>query len=629
MQMMNILYLLQEVTDIGISSLLAYGEYTVNETYTPSPEINTVAEFYVTIDRDSKTPIKELVENDSPFEAYIKLQKQDKDTGKNITYSNATFKLYKLNENTNEWDVVNCKVGNNYYSSWSTNNEGIAITETKLSAGKYKIEEIEVPDGYIQNSEELIFNINNRDKTLEYDKDYDAWITVNILNEKAVGSLNLTKTINLREDVDTLLIKDIDFTKISFELVAKEDIIGCLDGSIIYPKNSVIGRYNLNSKGNLTIQNIPMGKYYLKEVGTIDGLVLDNTEYSVEFKQEDKTTKNYILDMNIENNTTVVEVSKKSITGDEELEGAKLSVIDKNGDIIDSWVSTEKSHKIEGLIVGESYILREDLSPLGYVKATEIKFEIINTNEIQQVMMIDKLVGISKTDLTNGKELEGAKLIVTDEEGNVIDEWISNTEVHYVSGLEEGKTYILTEITAPYGYEIAESITFKVTTDKETQIVEMKDKPILKTVKVQKLDKDAEDNIKLNNFEFAIYEDAECTKLINTANTNIIDGTAIFASLRYGIYYIKETKAPIGYQLSDEIVKIEINENGVFANEVELVNNEGMYSFNYYNSKIPETEIIQTGNETNYTLLFSLIGISLFGIIAGFVFIKRGAEDRK
>ena len=85
----------------GISGLLAYGEYTVNETYTPSPEIETVEQFYVTIDRDSKTPVKELVENDLPFESYIKLQKQDKKTGKFVTYSNATFELYRLNEETN------------------------------------------------------------------------------------------------------------------------------------------------------------------------------------------------------------------------------------------------------------------------------------------------------------------------------------------------------------------------------------------------------------------------------------------------------------------------------------------------------------------------------------------------
>ena len=158
----------------GISGLLAYGEYTVNETYTPSPEIETVEQFYVTIDRDSKTPVKELVENDLPFESYIKLQKQDKKTGKFVTYSNATFELYRLNEETNKWEQVECKVGNQYFKSWTTNNEGIARTENKLEAGKYKLTEIKNPTGFLQLDEELIFKVDNRNSTLNYDKDWDC-----------------------------------------------------------------------------------------------------------------------------------------------------------------------------------------------------------------------------------------------------------------------------------------------------------------------------------------------------------------------------------------------------------------------------------------------------------------------
>ena len=254
----------------GISGLLAYGEYTVNETYTPSPEIETVEQFYVTIDRDSKTPVKELVENDLPFESYIKLQKQDKKTGKFVTYSNATFELYRLNEETNKWEQVECKVGNQYFKSWTTNNEGIARTENKLEAGKYKLTEIKNPTGFLQLDEELIFKVDNRNSTLNYDKDWDAWITVTAKNEQPTGTLKLNKKVNLREDVDKTMIKDIDFTQISFELVAKENVIDYADGSVIYEKDKRVGTYNLKADGTLTVENLPMGKYYLKELTTID-----------------------------------------------------------------------------------------------------------------------------------------------------------------------------------------------------------------------------------------------------------------------------------------------------------------------------------------------------------------------
>ena len=780
----------------GVSGLLAYGEYTVNETYTPSAEIETVEQFYVTIDRDSKTPIKELVENDLPFEAYIKLQKQDKNTGKFVTYSNATFELYKLNEDTNKWEQVKCKVGNQYYTSWTTNNEGIARTETKLEAGNYKVTEIKVPTGFIQIDGELTFKVDKRNSTLNYDEDWDAWITVTIQNEQPKGNLKLNKKINLREDIDTTMIKDIDFTKISFELVARENVIDYADGSVIYEKGKVIGKYNLKEDGTLTVENLPMGKYYLKELTTIDGAVLDQTEYDVIFEQTDTTTKEYTVNLNIKNETTCIEISKTDITGEKELVGAKLTVIDENNEVVDSWTSTEKTHKIEGLIVGKTYILREEIAPDGYVKASEIKFTIKNTNEIQKVTMIDKIVEMTKediggkevegaelkvvdkdgkivdswistneahrikgliegesytlyedyapdgyvisnevtftvtteketqkvvmidktvevlktdidgntiegvtlsiistktknivdkwettneahkvngliegqtyilreekvidgyvkatdieftvtsdketqkivmidkvvevikTDFITGQEIEGAELQVVDEDGNIIDEWVSTKEPHKIKGLEENKKYKLIEKTAPYGYELTEEIEFTVTTDKETQKIEMKDMPILKTIKVIKADSETKETIKAN-FKFGIYEDPECTKLIKELKSDKDSGTVSFEDLRYGTYYIKETEAPKGYQLSDKIVKIEISDKGTFADGELLEDKDSICTFTYYNKLIPK---VQTGNEMNYAILIGSIIISLLEVTAGIVVLKRKKQKNK
>ena len=654
----------------GVSGLLAYGEYTVNETYTPSAEIETVEQFYVTIDRDSKTPIKELVENDLPFEAYIKLQKQDKDTGKFVTYSNATFELYKLNEDTKKWEQVKCKVGNQYFTSWTTDKEGIARTENKLEAGHYKLTEIKIPTGFIELDEELTFDVNNRNKTLEYDEDWDAWITVTAKNEQPTGTLKLNKKVNLRENVDNTMIKDIDFTQISFELVAKENVIDYADGSIIYEKGKVVGKYNLKTDGTLEVDNLPMGKYYLKELTTIDGAVLDQTEYEVIFEQTDTKIKEYTVNLNIENETTCVEISKVDITGEKELIGAELSIIDEDNEVIDSWTSTEKAHKIEGLKVGKTYTLKEEIAPNGYVRATNIKFTVENTAEIQKitmidkvvemtkediggneiegaelkvvdkdgkivdswtstkephringlvegesytlyedyapdgyvisneitftvtteketqkVVMIDKTVEIIKTDLITGEEIEGAKLQVVDEDGNVIDEWTSTKEAHRVTGLEENKNYKLIEKIAPYGYEITEEISFTVTEDKQTQKIEMKDMPILTNIRVIKIDSQTKEIIN-EKFTFGIYEDAECTKLIEEIKSNKEDGFVTFEDLRYGIFFIKELKSPKGYELSNRIAKVEINDKGVFIDDIEIQEDNEAYSFEFENQKI-------------------------------------------
>ena len=603
----------------GVSGLLAYGEYTVYETYTPSDEIETVEPFYIKIDRNSSGVIKEYIENDAPFESYLKMVKIDKNTGKKVTFSNATFKLYRLNEN-NEWEKVKCKTGLFNTDKWKTDKTGLAVTEDKLKAGTYKIDEIELPTGFLQLEDELTFKINRSNKTLEFDEDYDAYITITVENEQPTGTLKLDKSVAIRQDVDISLIDISDLSKIKFKLTAKEKIIDYADGSTIYEKGQEVGTYNLTKEGKLEVKKLPMGKYELEEIETLDGLILDNTKHEIVFKQEDTKNKVYTNEEKFVNDTTIVEFSKTDITGDKELKGATLTVTDNNGNVIDRWVSGEKTHKIEGLKAGEKYTLKEEIQVDSYVKATDINFTIENTNEGQKITMIDKIVDVTKTDMVNGEEVEGAKLVVTDKEGNEIDKWTSTKEPHHVVGLEEGKTYVLTETTCPYGYEIAESITFTVTTDKETQLIEMKDMPILKSVQVEKIDKDTGEHIKSNKFTFGIFEDEECTKLIKEACANEFEGTALFENLRYGTFYIKELKAPLGYKLSDQVVKIEINADGVFADGVSLEETEGIYSFIYYNSLLPA---VQTGNETNYTLLLGIATIAAVGIIGGTILLKH------
>lgn len=575
-----------EANGHGISRLLAYGEYTVQETYCPSDLVNPVKPFKVVIDKNSPDVIKELVENDTPFESYIKMIKKDVKTGKIVTFSNATFSLYRLNEENDMWERVSCKVGRESFNTWTTDKDGLAYTETKLVAGTYKINEVKVPNGFLQLDEEIIFKVNRSNETVEYDKDYDAYITVTVENEQPTGTLIIDKSVAIREDIDTSMVDISDLSGIEFTLTAKEDVIDYADGSMIYEKGKIVKVFNLDKDGNFTLPNLPMGIYNLQETKTIEGLVLNDKKYEVKFEQKDLTTKVYEEKKDITNDTTVFEFSKTDITGDKELSGATLTVTDKNGNIIDTWVSGEKTHKIEGLEVGKTYILNEEITPNEYVKATSIQFQVKNTNDIQKVTMVDKIVEVSKTDIVTGEEIEGAELEVIDKEtGETVDKWTSSKTPHKVIGLEENKTYILKETSAPYGYEITEEIEFKVTDEKLNQKIEMKDMPILKEIKVIKINSKTQEEIK-DKFTFAIYNDPECKNLIKEVESNKNDGYITFEDLRYGIYYIKELKAPKGYVLSDKIVKVEINEEGVFVDNNLIEEKDEVYSFIFENAPI-------------------------------------------
>ena len=617
---------------------LPYGKYIVKESKTPT-DYETAVDFTFSI-TDDESEIKEiakktkhLVVNNEQLETYIKLIKKDLKTGKLVTLNSTTFEIKATKDIYDratkkilfkKGESISQKIGNTTYTSFTTNADNIVVpdssfnsknddkatitTPLKLPVGSYEITEIKVPTGFLQLDKSVTFEIKNV-KDYDTDKDGDFIKEVVVKNEQPTGTIKLDKTIALRENADTSLIDTSDLSGIEFKLSAKENIIDMADGSVIYKKGQEIKKYNLTKDGKLTITNLPMGTYEIVETKTLDGLVLNTTKYEVKFEQKDLTTKVYETKLDISNETTLVEFSKTDITGDKELIGAKLTVLDNENNIIDTWTSTEKTHKIEGLTIGKEYTLKEEIAPESYVVATSIKFTIKDTNEIQKVNMIDKIVEMSKVDIA-GDEIEGAELEVTDEDGNTIDKWTSTKEPHKVKGLEEGKTYILKETTAPYGYEITEEIKFTVTTDKETQKIEMKDMPILKNVKVIKIDTETKEVIK-DKFIFAIYEDPECTKLIKEVKSNSEDGTVLFEELRYGTYYIKEIKAPKDYELSNKIVKVEINDKGIFVDDTQVEETENTIEFTFENKKI---EVPKTGVESKIKLFASAIILSLLGI---------------
>jgi LPXTG-motif cell wall-anchored protein len=172
--------------------------------------------------------------------------------------------------------------------------------------------------------------------------------------------------------------------------------------------------------------------------------------------------------LNIEKISKVV-ISKQDATTGEELSGAKLTVKDENGNVVDSWTSTEESHIIEGLKPGK-YTLTEEMAPEGYKLSTEtVTFVVKEDGTVDgKVVMYNspkKSVLISKKDFTTGEELPGAKLELRNEKGELIEAWVSTNEPHVIEGLEPGK-YTLTEVLAPEGYELSkETITFTVNED--------------------------------------------------------------------------------------------------------------------------------------------------------------------
>ena len=147
--------------------------------------------------------------------------------------------------------------------------------------------------------------------------------------------------------------------------------------------------------------------------------------------------------------------------------------------------------------------------------------------------------------------------------------------------------------------------------------------PILKNVKVIKVDSETKETIK-DKFIFGIYEDPECTKLIKEVKSNKEDGTALFEKLRYGTYYIKEIKAPKDYELSSRVAKVEINDKGIFVDDEQVEETDSTIEFTFENKKI---EVPKTGDESRIKLFAGAMLVSLFGI--GYIVIHNHNKNTK
>lgn len=248
------------------------------------------------------------------------------------------------------------------------------------------------------------------------------------------------------------------------------------------------------------------GNYFIRELRAPQGYYLNDAEMDVTFTYDGEVLQ--VLDSTCADKPTEIWVSKRDLTNDEELPGATLIIKDVKDNVVDTWVSTDTPHRVTGLHFDEEYMLTEKRPADGYAVADDIVFRLerkadADGHELDEadvyylkdkkklwiipweewellddatVIMKDDItkVQISKVDVATGKELPGAELVIKDKEGNTVTQWVSEDKPHYIEKLPAGD-YTLTEITAPNGYQLAESIAFTVLPTGELQTVVMKD----------------------------------------------------------------------------------------------------------------------------------------------------------
>ena len=429
-----------------------------------------------------------------------------------------------------------------------------------------------------------VFNAENAIATVTSDKNgyfnidnipYGSYIVTEIKAPEGYVFSDKKYDVVIDEDGDVV---NITAENDEIELhISKKDVYG----------NELAGatKQLIDSEGNIfdewvsdgaehIVTKLPAGSYVLHEVAAPDGFVI-TTDIAFTIDEHNKVTvdkidalatdENGIPTIIMVDDTTKVHITKTDITGDKELPGARLQVIDENGNVVDEWTSTTEAHIIEGvLIAGKEYTLHEEISPDGYVVANDITFTVSEDGSVDLVTMKDDTtkVHISKTDITGDKELEGARLQVIDENGNVVDEWISTTEEHIIEGkLVAGKEYTLHEEISPDGYVVANDITFKVSEDGSVDVVVMKDE----TTKVRISKRDITTDEELPGAKLIIIDEDGNTveEWVSTNEAHYIEGKLIVGKT----YTLREITAPDGYEIANDI-QFTVNEDGSVAEVV-------------------------------------------------------------
>lgn len=652
---------------------LPLGKYRVKETKAPAgfvlnPDSQEVAFIY----KDQNTPeIEEKLEfSNERQKVELSVEKRDAETGKAL--KGATFGLYNK-EAISSGDKVIVKA-DTLLQEITSNEKGKAAFTLDLPLGRYYVKELQAPAGYVSSDEILEFDATyqgqdvktiklksvkkNQPTTVEVtkadittgteldgasmsvlDKDgnvIDSWTSVKD-SPHVIKRLQVGKTYILREELAPygyLRATDVEFTisdtaevqKVKMEdevpvarlLVNKKgeflDSVSLLDnakgmiehlfnyvtGNLTdvtfnvyaaeairaadgvsadyYAADELVGSITTDGNGIAQMDNLPLGRYYIVEKETAHGYVLDNEPRYVDLTYRDQDTPlvTYSADWQNARQRVQVEVLKKEKDSDKVLSGAIFGlyaaddIVSSKGKVLlakDTLIelkTTDEDGKIQfvaDLPVDSRYYIKELAAPDGYVTDQEpqeftFEYQGSGTSVAEYAFTFEDeqtTVELSKADLTDKKELPGASLKVTDENGNTVDEWVSKEEAHIIKGLIVGKKYKMTETKPADGYVTAESIEFTVENTKEVQKHQMLDD----VTKVEISKKDITDSSEVPGAKLIIL-DKDGKKVESWTST---DKPHMVEKLPVGEYTLREEQAPDGYLIAED-VKFTVKDTG-------------------------------------------------------------------
>ena len=336
----------------------------------------------------------------------------------------------------------------------TTDENGEASMED-LPLGKYQVVEIEAPKGFVLCEEPFPVELTYKDDHTDV-----VYGNADFVNERVKTKLSVIKTDGVTKN---------PVEGATYGVFTKEDILD-VNGEVAVKADTMVDTAVTTASGQaIFAADLPLANYYVKEVESPEGYVMDDTVYDVDFTYKDPLTAVLEKEITVEETPIIVEVSKTDITTEKELKGATLEVIDSDGEVYASWVTDGKPHQLEAIPAGD-YTLKETASPYGYLIANEVEFTVEETGEIQKVAMSDErvkgAVEIYKTDSKTKSPIKGVEFELRNKDGKVLAKLITDKKGYAKTDLldigtydEEGNfekdiPYYVVETKAAKGYVI-------------------------------------------------------------------------------------------------------------------------------------------------------------------------------
>lgn len=548
----------------GCTLDLPLGSYYVKELKAPAGFVssNEVLDFDASYQgQDVETVVLKAVKKNQP--TTVEITKSDITTGTEL--DGASLKVLDKDGN-----VVD---------EWTSVKDAPHVIKRLVAGETYTLREEFAPYGYLK-ATDVEFTVEDNGDVQKVEMKDEVPTGLLIINKKGEFLDKVTLLDNAKGTVEHLFEYITgSLTEVTFHVYAAEDIKAADGVSEDYFKaDELVGTITTDTNGIAQLGDLPVGKYYVKEAETVHGYVLDGEPRYVDLSYRDQDTPVVTYDEAWQNNRQKVKVTvlKKEKDTERVLAGGIFGLFTREdiknvgGDVLmeaDTLIelkTTDENGQITfmaDLPVDGNYYVKELYAPDGFVTTNEeqdFTFEYAGADqaEVSYDFTFENeatTVELTKSDLTTGDELPGAHLKVTDEDGNVVDEWVSTEEAHVIKELVVGKTYTMTETKPADGYVTAESIEFTIENTAEIQKHEMKDD--VTKVQISKTDITGDQEIPGAKLTILDENDQVVESWTSTEEPHYVE------KLPIGRYTLREEQAPKGFILTAD-VSFEVKDTG-------------------------------------------------------------------